>query len=93
MDVAVLVCTPQGTCGQTANGLRNVGACGHAVAIARKMVFVRGQVVENQRSVQLTARRDYTPPFLSLRTFVSRIRFVVLPVVCCVACGFTLCGV
>ena len=27
------------------------------------MSFVRGQVVENQRSVQRTARRDHTTPF------------------------------
>jgi hypothetical protein len=43
------------------NGLRNMGARGHAVAIAQKMVFLRGQVVENQRSVQRMARRDRTP--------------------------------
>ena len=49
-----------------ANGLRDVGACGHAVANAQTMVFVRGQVVENQRSVQRTARRDYTSPFFVL---------------------------
>ena len=36
------------------NGLRDLGARGHAVTIARKMVFVRGQVVESQRSVQRT---------------------------------------
>ena len=45
-------------------GLHDVGACGHAVTIARKIVFVRGQVVENQRSVQRTARRDRTTSFL-----------------------------
>ena len=32
-----------------------LGACGLAVTIARKVVFVRGLVVENQRSVQRTA--------------------------------------
>jgi hypothetical protein len=46
------------------NGLRDVGACGLAIAIAQKMSFVRGQVVENQRSVQRTARRDRTTSFL-----------------------------
>ena len=50
-------------------GLRDVGARGHDVAIAQKMAVVRGQVVVSQRSVQRTARRDHTPPFLSLRTF------------------------
>ena len=54
------------------NGLRDVGARGHGMAhaIAQKMSFVRGQVVEDQRSVQRTARRDRTHHFfLSLRTF------------------------
>ena len=52
------------------NGLRDVGARGHGIAIAQRMSFVRGQVVENQRSVQRTARRDRTTSFfLSLRTF------------------------
>ena len=46
------------------NGLRDVGARGHGIAIAQKMSFVRGQVVENQRSVQRTARRDRTTSFL-----------------------------
>jgi hypothetical protein len=35
--------------------LRDVGARGHGIALARKMSFVRGLVVENQRSVQRTA--------------------------------------
>ena len=39
---------------------RDVGACVNAVAIAQKMVLVRGQIVENQRSVKRTARRDHT---------------------------------
>ena len=46
------------------NELRDVGACGHGIAIAQKMSFVRGQVVENQRSVQRTARRDRTTSFV-----------------------------
>ena len=46
------------------NGLRNVGARGHGIAIAQKTSFVRGQVVENQRSVQRTARRDRTTSFI-----------------------------
>ena len=45
------------------NGLRDVGARGVAVAIAQTMVLARGQVVENQRSVKRTARRDHTPSF------------------------------
>ena len=51
---------------------RRVGARGHAVAIkvqTKNGIFVRGQVVVNQRSVQRTARRDHTPPFFSLQTF------------------------
>ena len=48
------------------NGLRDVGARGHGIAIAQKMSFVRGQVVENQRSVQRTARRDRTTSFTFL---------------------------
>ena len=52
------------------NGLHDVGARGHGVAIAQKMSIVRDQVVENQRSVErTTARRDHTPSFLSLRIF------------------------
>ena len=46
------------------NGLRDVGACGHGIAIAQKMSIVLGQVVENQRSVQRTVRRDRTTSFL-----------------------------
>ena len=46
------------------NGLHDVGARGHGVAIAQKMSIVRDQVVENQRSVErTTARRDHTPSF------------------------------
>ena len=37
------------------NRLRDVGARGVAVVIAQRMVLARGQVVENQRSVQRTA--------------------------------------
>ena len=56
-------------------GLRDVWVrvgTGHAVAIkvqTKNGIFVRGQVVVNQRSVQRTARRDHTPPFFSLQTF------------------------
>ena len=50
-------------------GLHDVGARGPAVAIAQKMVFVRGQVVVNQHSVQHTARRDHTPPFVVIADF------------------------
>ena len=35
--------------------MRDVGARGIVVVIAQRMVLVRGQVVENQRSVQRTA--------------------------------------
>jgi len=45
------------------NGSRDVGARGHGIAVAQRMSFVRGQVVENQRSVQRTARRDHNTPF------------------------------
>ena len=46
------------------NGLHDVGARGHGVAIAQKTSIVRDQVVENQRSVErTTARRDHTPSF------------------------------
>jgi hypothetical protein len=46
------------------NGLHDVGARGHGVAIAQKTSIVRDQVVENQRSVErTTARRDHTPYF------------------------------
>ena len=52
-----------------------MGACGLAIAIAQKMSFVRGLVVENQCSVQRTARRDRTTSFfVSLRTFFEHIR-------------------
>ena len=67
--MAVLVSGVYATGDLQTNGLRDVGARGHAVAIAQKMVLVRGQVVEDQRSVQRMARRDRTPSFLSLRTF------------------------
>ena len=45
-------------------GLRDVGARGHGIVIAQKMSIVLGQVVENQRSVQRTVRRDRTTSFL-----------------------------
>ena len=48
-----------------------MGARGPAVAIAQRMVFVRDQVVVNQRSVQRTARRDHTPPLFVLADFLS----------------------
>ena len=53
-----------------ANGSRDVGACGHAVANAQTVVFMRGQVVESQRSVQRTARRDHTSPLFVLADFL-----------------------
>ena len=67
------LCAARHTCGSfgvdhtehlQTNGLRDVGARGHGVAIAQKMSIVRDQVVENQRSVErTTARRDHTPSF------------------------------
>ena len=52
------------------NGLHDVGARGHGVAIAQKMSIVRDQVVENQRSVErTTARRDHTPSFFVFAEF------------------------
>ena len=51
------------------NGLRDVGARGHGIAIAQKMSFVLDQVVENQRSVKRTARRDHTPSFFLFADF------------------------
>jgi hypothetical protein len=68
MIVAVLVCTPHTVDLQT-KGLHDVGARGPAVAIAQGMVFVRDQVVVNQRSIERTARRDHTPPFFALADF------------------------
>ena len=41
-----------------------MGARGHGIVIAQKMSIVLGQVVENQRSVQRTVRRDRTTSFL-----------------------------
>jgi hypothetical protein len=62
-----------------ANGLNDVGARGHGVAIAQKTSIVRDQVVENQRSVgRTTARRDHTPSFLSLRTFLGSTLVMIL---------------
>ena len=56
------------------NGLRDVGARGHGIVIAQKMSFVRGLVVENQRGVQRTARRDRTTSFLFvLADFFARL--------------------
>ena len=43
--------------------MRDVGARGHWVTLAQRMSPSRGRVVENQRSVQRTARRDHTTPF------------------------------
>jgi hypothetical protein len=52
MIVAVLVCTPHdATVDLQTKGLHDVGARGPAVAIAQIMVFVRDQVVVNQRSI------------------------------------------
>ena len=52
------------------NGLRDVGARGHGIAIAQKMSIVRDQVVENQRSVERTTARRRHPIFLfGLRIF------------------------
>ena len=56
------------------NGLRDVGARGHGIVIAQKMSFVRGLVVENQRGVQRTARRDRTTSFfVSLRRSIHTV--------------------
>ena len=41
-----------------------MGARGHGIVIAQKMSIVLGQVVEDQRSVQRTVRRDRTTSFL-----------------------------
>ena len=45
------------------------------------MSFVRGQVVENQRSVQRTARRDHTTPFsfvlAEISLFLGRMRVTI----------------
>ena len=73
------LCAARHTCGSfgvdhtehlQTNGLRDVGARGHGVAIAQKMSIVRDQVVENQRSVErTTARRDHTPSFFVFADF------------------------
>ena len=53
------------------NGLRDVGARGHAVAIAQKMVLVRGQIVENQRSVKRMRDVTIRPSFFVLADFLD----------------------
>ena len=67
------MCASRHTCGSSGvshtehlctNGSRDVGARGHGIVIAQKMSIVLGQVVENQRSVQRTVRRDRTTSFL-----------------------------
>ena len=51
-----------------------MGARGHGIVIAQKMSIVLGQVVEDQRSVQRTVRRDRTTSFLFVLADFSGIR-------------------
>ena len=52
------------------NGLRDVGACGHGVAIAQRMSLVLDQVVENQRGVQRKVQRVVPPSLFFFADFL-----------------------
>ena len=79
MNVTVLVCTPQGTCGQT--GCATWVHVGKMPSRSHEKWSCRAWSgrLENQRSVQRTARRDHSPygydaipyHFFPLRTFLS----------------------
>jgi hypothetical protein len=63
MNVTVLVCTPQGTCGQT--GCATWVHVGKMPSRSHEKWSCRAWSgrLENQRSVQRTARRDHTMPY------------------------------